>query len=65
MATIQVRVDDRTKTAVDSRNGIPFAVVHRVPIPDLQEAITDTRLRRSLNGTFKTAEETVASLLKD
>jgi DNA-damage-inducible protein J len=87
MATIQVRVDDRTKAAVDSlfislgldtstavkmflaaslaHNGLPFAVKHDTPAPDLLEAIEDTRLRRNLIGPFKTAEEAVASMLNE
>ena len=87
MATIQIRVDDNTKAAVDSLfsslgldtstavrmffakaleyDGIPFAVNHRVPAAELQQAIEDTRLRRDLSGPFKTAEEAVASMLED
>jgi len=32
---------------------------------DLQEAITDTRLRRNLHGPFKTAEEAVAAMTEE
>jgi DNA-damage-inducible protein J len=87
MATIQVRVDNNTKTAVDSlfsslgldtstavrmflaasleNNGLPFIVKHRPPKPDLLEAIEDTRLRRNLTGSFKTAGEAAASMLDE
>jgi DNA-damage-inducible protein J len=87
MATIQVRVGDQTKAAVDSlfsslgldtstavrmflmasldHDGLPFAVSHRKPKSDLQEAIEDTRLRRNLIGPFATAEEAVRSMLED
>jgi DNA-damage-inducible protein J len=87
MATIQVRVDNNTKAAIDSlfsslgldtstavrmffaasleNEGLPFAVKHRAPKPDLLEAIEDTRLRRNLTGPFKTAEEAVASMLDE
>jgi len=87
MATIQIRIDEKTKAAADflftslgldtstavriflakslEYDGIPFAVNHRVPTPDLQQAIEDTRLRRNLSGPFKTAEEAVASMLED
>jgi DNA-damage-inducible protein J len=46
-------------------DGIPFAVKHRTPSPDLLEAIEDTRLRRNLTGPFKTAREAVDSMLQD
>ena len=46
-------------------DGIPFAINHRTPSPELQKAIEDTRLRRNLTGPFKTAEEAVASMLED
>ena len=87
MATIQIRVDDDIKTAVDSlfsslgldtstavrmflsaalaNDGIPFAVRHRQPNADLQEAITDTRSRRNLHGPYQNAEEAVAAMLSD
>ena len=87
MATIQVRVDDGTKTAADAlfsdlgldtstavrmflaasleSNGLPFQVRRRTARPDLQEAIEDTRLRRNLQGPFKTAEEAVRSMLDE
>ncbi|MCL2722786.1 MAG: type II toxin-antitoxin system RelB/DinJ family antitoxin [Treponema sp.] len=87
MATIQIRVDDSTKTAADSLfsslgldtstavrmflmasleyDGLPFAIKHRTPKPDLLEAIEDTRLRRNLHGPFKTAQDAVNSMLED
>jgi DNA-damage-inducible protein J len=87
MATIQIRIDDGTKAAVDSlfaslgldtstavrmflaaslaNDGLPFVVKHRMPKPDLLEAIEDTRLRRGLTGPFKTAKEAVASMLDE
>ena len=87
MATIQVRVDDSTKAAVDSlfsslgldtstavriflmssleSNGLPFPVKHRVPKPDLLEAIEDTRLRRNLIGPFDTVDAAMEALLED
>ncbi|MDR1583895.1 MAG: type II toxin-antitoxin system RelB/DinJ family antitoxin [Prevotellaceae bacterium] len=87
MATIQIRVDDGTKTAADSlftslgldtstavrmflaaslaNDGLPFAVKHRTPKPDVLEAIEDTRLRRNLIGPFKTAQEALASMLDE
>jgi len=46
-------------------DGLPFPVKRRVITSDLLEAIEDTRLRRNLHGPFKTAEEAVASMLKE
>ncbi len=45
--------------------GIPFIVQHRVEPPSLQEAVLDSRRRQNLNGPFDTAEEAVASMLKE
>jgi DNA-damage-inducible protein J len=47
------------------QDGLPFAVNHRKPTPELMEAIEDVRLYRNLHGPFKTAEEAVASMLED
>jgi DNA-damage-inducible protein J len=46
-------------------DGIPFTVNHRIPTPEMRQAMEDTRLRRNLSGPFKTAEEAVASMLED
>jgi DNA-damage-inducible protein J len=46
-------------------DGIPFAVHHRTPTPELQEAIEDTRLRRNLTGPFDTVDEAMKALLED
>ena len=48
-----------------ARNGIPFGVKHYKMPEDLEEAIRDARERRNLYGPFDTAEEAVASMLKD
>jgi DNA-damage-inducible protein J len=52
-------------SAALANGGIPFPVKRREPNADLQEAITDTRMRRNLHGPYKTAEEAVAAMLSD
>ena len=46
-------------------DGIPFAINHRTPTPELLEAIEDTRLQRNLIGPFSTVDEAMKSLMED
>ena len=48
-----------------ARNGIPFEVKNYKIPDDLAEAIRDARLKKNLYGPFDSAEEAVASMLKD
>lgn len=45
--------------------GIPFSVQHKSVTYSFQEAVYDSRFRKNLNGPFETAEDAVASMLKD
>lgn len=51
--------------AAVENDGIPFSVQHQAIPPSLQQAIYDTRHRQNLYGPFDTAEEAVASMLKE
>jgi len=46
-------------------DGVQFLVNGYAIKSDLLEAVEDTRLRRNLNGPFKTAEEAVTSMLEE
>ena len=46
-------------------DGIPFAINHRTPTPELLEAIEDTRLQRNLIGPFSTVDDAMKSLMED
>ena len=52
MTTLQIPIDDMLNENKD-------------PVYSLQEAVYDSRFRRNLNGPFDTAEDAVASMLKD
>lgn len=44
-------------------NGIPFAVRHKIDLLSLETAVSDSRNRTNLHRPFKTAQESVASML--
>ena len=46
-------------------NGIPFPVRHLKNDFSLEQAILDSRTGKNLTGPFGTAQEAVASMLKD
>ena len=52
-------------TAAVENNGLPFEVRHRNLPDNIQQAISDSRTRKNLNGPYDTAEEAVAAMLED
>lgn len=51
-------------SAAVENNGIPFQVRHNDNF-SLQQAILDSRNRKNLHGSFKTAQDAVNSMLED
>lgn len=57
MTTLQIHIDDTLKKRADAL----FSILGL----ELQEAVYDSRFRQNLNGPFDSAEDAVASMLKD
>ncbi len=52
-------------TSALEHDGLPFEVRHK-PIPaDLQQALDDSRMRKNLQGPYRTAKEAVDAMLED
>ncbi len=52
-------------TAAIENHGLPFEVKHRTMPEGMREAIYDSRNRVNLHGPYNTAEDAVASMLKE
>lgn len=62
---IQTAVRIFLKASIEN-SGIPFYVQHRhLTSQSLTQAVNDVRNRKNLYGPYKTAEEAVASMLKN